>query len=251
MPEPNSKIASQQKLTSGTHSKPEDSFSRTDAPAIDPSSLWAALSRTPGVGVSIIDIQGRLLFINDTSMALFFDQVPFDYEGKKLADVHPPQFARERMYMIQQVTEQQRPMAISHIYHGHAIHSTLWPIKDLKPPYNRVIVVSHSNLDSDDFGRIKSAQNSGQPIETFDTSYIDLGPLNVLTKRELEVMVLLGHGMSVPRAAALLHRSPKTVQRHKASITAKLKLHGQAEIVRIVTSMGLDMDQTKLKRYKR
>lgn len=251
MPDSHPNRSNQHALTSGKRPTPANTFSRTDAPELDPASLWAALSRTPGVGVSIIDVEGRLLFINDTSMALFFDTVPIDYEGKKLSDVHPPQFARERMLMIQRVTEQQRPMAISHIYHGHAIHSTLWPIKDRKPPYSRVIVVSHSNLNSDDFGRIKSAQNPEQTIEQFDTNYIDLGPLNVLTKRELEVMVLLGHGLSVPRAAAILHRSPKTIQRHKASLTTKLNLHGQAEIVRIVTSMGLEMDQTRLKRYKR
>ncbi|MEZ6134322.1 MAG: LuxR C-terminal-related transcriptional regulator [Pirellulaceae bacterium] len=226
-------------------------ISRTDAPEIDSASLWSALSRTPGVGVSIIDVDGRLLFVNDTSMVLFFDKVPVDYQGKKLSDVHPPQFAKERLIMIRSVLEHQRPMAISHIYNGHAIHSTLWPIRDQTPPFNRVIVVSHSSLTSDDFGRIKSVESTSQPIESFETSYIDLGPLNVLTKRELEVMVLLGHGLSVPRAAAVLHRSPKTVQRHKAALTSKLHLHGQSEIVRIVTSMGLEMDQTRLKRYKK
>lgn len=227
------------------------SLVRSDGPELDPRSLWSALSRTPGVGVSIIDFEGNLLFVNDTSMVLFFGEVPVDYHGKNLRDVHPPQFASERLIMIHKVIEQQRPMAISHIYNGHNIHSTLWPLKDVKPPFNRVIVVSHSSLTSDDFGRLKTGEHNDQSIESFQTGYIDLGPLNVLSRRELEVMVLLGHGLSVPRAAAILSRSPKTVQRHKASITSKLKLHGQAEIVRIVTSIGLEMDQTRLKRYKR
>jgi len=54
--------------------------------------------------------------------------------------------------------------------------------------------------------------------------------------------------MSVPRIAKLLFRSPKTIERHKSSITKKLNLHGQAELVAMITAMGLDLDATKLTR---
>ncbi|TWU45170.1 Bacterial regulatory protein, luxR family [Novipirellula aureliae] len=78
-------------------------------------------------------------------------------------------------------------------------------------------------------------------IEVVATQYIGLGTLDVLTRRELEVLVLLGHGLSVPRAAAILHRSPKTVERHKDSISKKLRLRGQAKLVGVATSVGLDL----------
>lgn len=128
-----------------------------------------------------------------------------------------------------------------HVYHGHRIHSTIWPIRDRKPPYNRVVVVSRS-LSGHDLAAIPES------AEMVETRYIDLGPLNALTQRETEVAVLLGHGLSVPKVAELLHRSPKTIERHKSAISEKLKLHGQAELVVVVTEMGLDLDDTKLKR---
>ena len=61
----------------------------------------------------------------------------------------------------------------------------------------------------------------------------------MLTARELEVFTLLGHGMSVPRVAKLLHRSPKTIERHKCAIAKTLNVNSQAEMVAVVTSVGL------------
>jgi DNA-binding NarL/FixJ family response regulator len=61
-------------------------------------------------------------------------------------------------------------------------------------------------------------------------------------------MILLGHGLSVPRTAAILSRSAKTIERHKESISEKLALKGQAEIVQVVSAMGLDLSDAKLQR---
>ncbi len=214
---------------------------RFDPPQIDQGSLWAALSRSPGVGVSITDDKGRLLFVNDTAMVLFSQTTNIDYEGKSIADFHSPEYVKERLAMIARVLKDGKPLAMTHIYHGRSIHSTVWPIRDKTPPFNRVIVISRAEASGDDLGL-------SDTCETVKSEYIGLGPLDCLTRRELEVAVLLGHGMSVPTVAKLLHRSPKTVQRHKASISSKLKVRGQAELVAIITSMGLDLDHTRLKR---
>jgi len=229
------------KLTDA-RAKPTADAVRIDSPAIDPGSLWIAISQTPGVGVSITDREGRLLFVNDTAQVLFSQASDIDYAGKRISDFHPPEYVRERLAMIQRVLEEGRPLSIEHIYHGCRIHSTVWPIRDAKPPYNRVIVVSR------DMGARPDGIDFPENCETVQTDYIDLGSLDVLSRRELEVLALLGHGLSVPRTAAILHRSPKTIERHKASIARKLGLHGQAEIVAIVTSVGLDLKDTKLKR---
>ena len=72
----------------------------------------------------------------------------------------------------------------------------------------------------------------------------------MLTARELEVFTLLGHGMSVPRVAKLLHRSPKTIERHKCAIAKTLNVNSQAEMVAVVTSVGLEISDAKLKRMR-
>lgn len=214
---------------------------RIDPPAFDPTSIWTALSCTPGVGVSVTDTEGRLLFVNDTSMVLFSQATKLDYLGKRISDYHSPEFVKERLVMIGRVVEENRPLSIQHIYHGQRIESTVWPVRDKQPPYNRVIVISHSQATN-------SVSAETGTIEVLSSQYINLGELDILTNRELEVLVLLGHGMSVPSTAKALFRSPKTIQRHKSSISQKLNVSGQAEMVSIVKSVGLDIEDVKLKR---
>lgn len=218
---------------------------RVDPPEFGRRTLWTALTNSPGVGVSVIDRRGGLVFVNDTSQLLFFNRVGADYRGKSLEDFHPPAFCEERIAMIVRVLDEGRPLGIRHIYFGRRIESTLWPITDAAPPLDRVIVVSHNMAPG------PAAAQTEAGFETIDSDFIGLGPLNVLTQRELEVLVLLGHGLSVPEAAAMLHRSPKTIESHKDAVSRKLHVSGQAELVTLVASMGLEFSDTKRQRYNR
>lgn len=218
------------------------SWLRFDRVAGTSPETWLALAQTPGVGVSITDSQGRLLFVNNTSLVLFSGSADTDYEGKFIADFHPPEFVAERLALIGRVIKENKPLSIRHIFNGTPISSTVWPIRDKTPPFNRALVISRPGPVLEVDALLPTS------VETFDTEYIGLGPLSVLTRRELEVLVLLGHGMSVPRAAAILHRSPKTVERHKESIGKKLSLRGQSELVYLVTTMGLELSDAQLKR---
>lgn len=116
---------------------------RAEGPELDKLSLWNALAKTPGVGVSITDKEGRLLFVNDTAKLLFSDSIDIDYLGKFISDFHPREFAEERLAMIKRVLDEGKPLSISHIYHGRRIQSTVWPVRDHRPPYGRAIVVTH------------------------------------------------------------------------------------------------------------
>ncbi|WP_283430990.1 PAS and helix-turn-helix domain-containing protein [Neorhodopirellula lusitana] len=214
---------------------------RIDPPEIDPASLWSAMTQSKGIGVCVTDAEGRLLFVNDTAMVLFSKESNIEYQGKSISDFHSPQYVKERLTMIGRVLDEGRPLAMNHVYHGKRIHSTVWPIRDTKPPFNRVVVVSKTEA-----GLL--FDQSPETVELIETQFIDFGPLDVLTKREVEVAILLGHGMSVPKVAKLLHRSPKTIERHKSSITQKLKLRGQAELIMTISEMGLDLDDLKLQR---
>ncbi len=215
---------------------------RVDPPELDHTSVWGALSRTPGVGVCLMDIEGRLLFINETATALFIDDSITEYQGRLISEFQPKPYVEERLMLIGRVLTEMRPIMIRHIFLGRRIESTVWPVRDRTPPCNRVIVVTHQ------CGSRDSEPHLTHTCETIQTSYIDLGSLNVMTSRELEVLALLGHGMSVPKAAKMLHRSPKTIERHKSSISKKLQIHSQAEMVAIVSSVGLDITDAKLKR---
>jgi len=135
--------------------------------------FWKAFSRTPGVGVSVTDTQGRLLFVNDTALVLFEGQTNVDYLGKSIADFHSPEFTEERLGLLKKVVESRKPLIVRHVFLGQSIQSTMWPINDRKPPFNRVIVISKQQVGTGD--KIDS------DIESVESDYIELGQLGILT----------------------------------------------------------------------
>ena len=69
-------------------------------------------------------------------------------------------------------------------------------------------------------------------------------PLNRLSKRELEVIELLGRGLGTKNVASELHLSVKTIETHRARIKEKLGFGNAAELIRFavewVTQRKLD-----------
>lgn len=67
----------------------------------------------------------------------------------------------------------------------------------------------------------------------------DESPLNSLTPREQEVLILLAEGQSNSQIAETLNISPKTVSRHRENIMAKLNLHSRTELVKYAIRKGI------------
>lgn len=60
-----------------------------------------------------------------------------------------------------------------------------------------------------------------------------------LTEREREVLVLIAEGLTSREIGARLVVSPRTVDRHRENIMAKLNLHSRVELVRYAIEKGL------------
>jgi len=63
--------------------------------------------------------------------------------------------------------------------------------------------------------------------------------LTILSKREIEVFILLADGRSVKEIAAKLYLSPKTVESHKYNIMAKLNLNSVTEMTKLAIRLGV------------
>ena len=60
-----------------------------------------------------------------------------------------------------------------------------------------------------------------------------------LTRRELEVMAYAQEGLSAPKIARLLERSPRTIENHIRSIYLKLGLHNRVDLLKAAQKLGL------------
>jgi DNA-binding CsgD family transcriptional regulator len=65
------------------------------------------------------------------------------------------------------------------------------------------------------------------------------GPPVVLSKRELQVLLLICDGLTGKEMAQRLGISPKTVEYHKAGVYKRLGLKDTAHLVRYAIRMGL------------
>lgn len=64
-------------------------------------------------------------------------------------------------------------------------------------------------------------------------------PADALTLREQEVLRLLAQGLQRADIASRLHRSPKTVDKHRAAVMRKLDIHDRAKLVLFAVREGL------------
>lgn len=65
--------------------------------------------------------------------------------------------------------------------------------------------------------------------------------LDRLTPRELQLLRMIGKGLSRIEIAKLIHRSPKTVDNHRTAIMEKLGIHDRVELARFAIREGLIM----------
>lgn len=63
--------------------------------------------------------------------------------------------------------------------------------------------------------------------------------LGALTPRELQILRMIGKGMSRTDIAKVIFRSPKTVDAHRAAIMEKLAIHDRVELARYAIREGL------------
>lgn len=199
--------------------------------------LWEILSSDPGTGVSILTLEGQILFVNERARQIFFDGAQADVVESRLSDWFPEPWVEERLSVFRRLDQEDRHLAVLRsIWNGRQIQSTMWRI----PDDAKVLVITRMGLSEPPVGS-----------DVVESKMVDLGPLDVLTTRELEVLALIGQGMRLKEIAKMLYRAPKTIENHRLSIGRKLGETDRMRLAEIARDASLELSDAYLDRLER
>lgn len=198
------------------------------------SAVWQALAADPLVGVHVVTASGTLVFCNRRCVWLHHRDDRDPPIGRNVADIFPPEWAEERAAFIRQVVDTGRSLIVRHIRRGAELHTTLHLLDTPAGAEPRVLAITV------EAGTAPHATGE-EHIDVVESNVLDLGELDVLTRREIEVLALLGHGMSRGEIADALFRSPKTIDKHLESIATKLRVSSRLQLARIAHRAGLTL----------
>jgi DNA-binding NarL/FixJ family response regulator len=193
---------------------------------------WAQVAADSGAGVLILDVQGRVLFINGVAAKVYARRSAREATGMRLSDFIPPSAATERMELVRQVIVGGETLALRELWGGLALSATVRRVDNAAEPGNfaALVVMCHENA------LLEESESAHRSIEL---KSVDFGPLAGLTASELKVMALIGEGMSNAEIAAKLHRAVKTVESHRAALTEKTGSNSRVQLGIMARRAGL------------
>jgi DNA-binding CsgD family transcriptional regulator len=218
-------------------------------PALDSTvgrTLWDMLLREPGTGVALVGTDGTILFVNRQCAEIFLGPgtEPAAVINKPLKSLFPEPWVAERLRIFDQMRASKRPVLLRSIWRGFQQVSTMRLIDASPEQPERVLVITRRVPTPD---RPAALANNAS-IEVIESSLADFGELDVLTDRELEVLTLIGDGMSAKEIAAVLKVTAKTVENHRQAIGKKLEARKATELAAIARQAGLTLADANLRR---
>lgn len=183
---------------------------------------WDALTHDTGCDVMIVDEHGRLEYCNAAVRRRCEKAEP-----AALRDLYPEGVASERLALVRQAARSESPVVLRGMVGGEQRRTVFRAIEPTDRGVGRVLVVCRvAAADEVDAGAVRAKHSDG-------------GLIDSLTPRELEVLSLIGRGLSTAQIAKELHRSVKTVEWHRVSLGNKLGVSNRVELARIAIRAGV------------
>jgi DNA-binding CsgD family transcriptional regulator len=210
--------------------------------SVDSLRLAQAFELDPNVSAILLEADGSLVYVNRAARSVYsaHGEPEVDRTGQKLQDFLPAEWVEERLAWFRKALASERPIAVQHLYRGQLLSVTIYPLFDKSSGW-RILAISRRTTAGE-------SDPSSIDFDREETKFVELGVFGALTPRELEVFVLLGTGISAPEAAASLHRSPKTIERHKSAIGRKLGASTMASIATLAAKSGIQERHLALRR---
>lgn len=201
----------------------------------DQTLMWDAFTQEPGIGVTILTLEGEIAYANEESVKMFLGREE-DVTGRNIEEFTPAELAAQTLDRGKRCLEEDRSFSSRIVWRGRQMINSYHPLKE------------DQDGESDRF-LIISRHTPGEETQADYTSeFVDLGELSVLTPRELEVLALIGQGLRIADIARILHRSERTIEKHRESIGRKLNRTDRVQLALIASRAGLRVEDAKLKR---
>lgn len=197
---------------------------------------WLALLDDVAADLAVIDHDGRFRYLSPTVRLWRFiagtSAGAAGPVGKLMHEVFPREMAEERLGFVRRALADAAPLVVIEIWRGMRTRTTFRPMPAEQPGTSLILMVSRVVLDGHDDDEAAAHTHTQAVVN-------DMGPLSALTPRELDVLALIGRGLSTAQIALALFRSNKTVEAHRLSLGLKLKAANRVQLARIALRAGL------------
>lgn len=214
---------------------------------VDAGRVIQTLITDPGIGVGVISDAGMCLYLNDQAARIFHgpDAKAADHIGSHWKHTMPKEWGDERLAILKHIRETGKPVLMRTMWNGRQHVTWISPIdvpeEDDEPA--RFLTITR-RIDADQLD--EELHNDG--FEFVESGVADFGALDVLSVRELEVLALIGQGLTTREIASMLFRSEKTIDGHRQSIGKKLGAASKTDLARIAQHAGLLLQDAGKKR---
>lgn len=184
---------------------------------------------------------GHVVFMNEAASDLLsIEGKPRGKAGMNLMDMEPRELFEERVQLLRRLALSEQNGVVRDIFRGQQVivHLRLLPRKGGEH-LRQFLAILHKQS-----GPVSEDQFPAD-IVFHDGKAQDLGPLALLSPRELEVLALVGEGMTAAMVAERIHRSEDTVNSHKASLLRKLGCQNAMQLAVIAHRAGLKFDDSE------
>lgn len=198
----------------------------------------------PGVGVLLLDSELRVMFANAACADLFYvdGRGVSAIQGHSLHSVDGFLGHWDSEETLRGVLAGGNDCLVRSVRRGQQVYTLLR--REEIDGEAHVLTVTRCVAAGEDEERLL---RSGYPVHM--SGRVDLGGLSVLSPREIEVLALIGQGMTIREIAGVLHRSEKTVGNHRISMGHKLGKSNKVELALLARNAGLRMDHAQRERY--
>ena len=203
--------------------------------------LLEALVADSGSDVALLDQEGRFVFVSPTVRWWKYPAAKKPVAGRTLHELLPADAAAERLALVLRCAREKQALSLLGMWSGVQVRTTLRPIETPERG-TLVLAVCRPFPPMGAEAEAGGPGGSGAAADTNDlvqAKWTDRGALASLTPREVEVLTLIGQGMTTAEIAKTLFRSHKTVEAHRLSLGLKLKAKNRVELARIAFRAGL------------